>query len=112
MHCADAAPAEADLEAKIEVGRVYADDDIGTPLQEPPSQLAPQRQQLRQMNDHLRETHDRQPVAGPPCLQTRPGHLRPPYPGKNGVRSSIRDGSYQSRTQLIPRGFAGDQTDT
>ena len=112
MHGAHPAALELSLQAEVEVRRINADERIGLPLQQAPAQARAQREQARQVREHLAQSHHREFGSIVPGVQARVAHRRPAHAGEQRTRKTPGKLADQPRAQLVPRRLAGDQRET
>lgn len=99
------------LEAKIEVGCIDTNEDVGRRFAPAFCQSPSQPQQARDMRKWFNDPHDGQRFGGLPLLTTGSGHLWSGNAFKYGVRNSRTNCTYQSRAEDITGCFTSNQSD-
>ena len=111
MHGADAARLELALDPEVEVGRIDADVHIGLEFEHAPAQRAAQRQQARQVAQHLGQAHHGQFLGRPPRLQPRRHHARAADAGAAHAGQARAQRLDQAGAEQVAGRFAGHQHD-
>ena len=101
------------LQAKVEIGRIDADEGPGRPAQQALTQLPAHPQQARQCPDGGAVAVHGQPLGGPPGLEALGLHAGAADAGADRLAGGgqLAPAAEHRRGQQVARGFAGDEAD-
>src|SRR6185503_17744630 len=111
MHGAHTPALELPLEAEVEVGRVDADEYGDARVEEAARETAAQRDEPRQVRDHLGKPANGELLGGCEGFAARCLHLRTGDAGEADRRPHAPHGPDQRGAERVARRFAGDDTD-